>query len=394
MGFFILMKLNIKFISFPSGFISYLIFIILVSCNNNKNTSELLSFTDSYTPEYAGGFRIKDKNGKESVIIESYNPWQGAKNDSRKLFIQRNGEEIPEGFDGVVLKGDAKRVVCMSSGHIAMIERLGKGETVVGGSSLDYVSSPEIRLRKGALAEIGYEGAYDYEALIASHPDLVVIYGVDGVSPIESKLKELGIPYLYVGDYLEESPLGKAEWMVAIGECLGVREDAIREFNTIKVKYEDVKGLLESIEENSDKPKVMLNAPYGGSWVMPPKGSYMVKLIQDAGGVYLFDKNGNSSTAISDEESLMMLGKADVWLNPGREYKNLDELKHKVKNIENVKCVKEGLIFDNTKKCMENGGNDFFESGIVNPDLILRDLIKIFHPSLVKEDFVYYRQLD
>lgn len=367
---------------------------MLSSCGGKNVSLEKESFKELYRPEYAGGFLIKQEDGKESVLIESYNPWQGAENDTRKLFIQRNNENVPEGYDGIVLNGNARRVICMSSGHMAMIERLGMSDRIVGGSSLDYVTSQKLKSRRNQLAEIGYEGAYNYESLIASKPDLVIIYGVNGVSPIEPKLKDLGIPYIYVGDYLEESPLGKAEWIVAIGECLGIRGQAVAEFKSIKSKYEIEKKRLEDADVNLKKPKVMLNAPYGGSWFMPPRGSYMARLIQDAEGEYLYKGEGNSSTAISDEESTIMLHQADVWLNPGRAYKDLNSLKREVKNGAEIECIKNGMVYDNTLRCSENGGNDFYESGIVNPDLILRDLIKIFHPELVDEEMVYYRRIE
>lgn len=359
--------------------ILYLILpVVLFGCSrsgskNNYNPEEI------YRPEYASGFKIMGEKGDSSVMIESYKPWQGAENDSRRLFIRRNGESVPVGFDGIVMEGDAKRVICMSSGHIAMIEKIGKSDVIVGGSSLEYLTSPELRKRIGEMADIGYEGAYNYESLVAANPDLVIIYGVNGVSPIEPKLKELGIPYMYVGDYLEEKPLGKTEWMIAIGECLGIREHAISSFKDIETRYKHAQQLITNADKQLLRPKVMLNAPCGGSWFLPPVGSYMAKLIEDAGGEYVYKGTGNTSKAISDEEALVLLNKADVWLNPGREYKTLGVLTEKVANSSNTKCVKDDRVWDNTLTCSAEGGNDFFEGGIVNPDLILKDLIWILH---------------
>ena len=330
-----------------------------------------------YMLEYASGFDIKGADSKQSVLLTVTNPWQGADGIAVQLFIARDGETAPEGFDGQVLEGDADRIVAMSSTHIAMLDAIGEVDRVVGVSGIDYISNPDIQARRDRIGDVGYEGNINYELLLSLDPDLVLLYGVNGASGMEPKLRELGIPFMYVGDYLEESPLGKAEWMVALSEVVGCRSEGEKVF----------------AENALDAPSVMLNMPYGDSWFMPSAGSYAVRLIEDAGGDYIYKKNtGNASTPVDMEEAYLLASAADLWLNVGMA-STLGEVKAACPKFADTRCFRNGYVYNNNARTNAAGGNDYFESGVVHPELVLRDLIKIFHPELVEEDFVYYKRL-
>ena len=344
-----------------------------------------------YMLEYASGFDIQGADSKQSVLLTVTNPWQGADGIAVQLFIARDGETAPEGFDGQVLEGDAERIVAMSSTHIAMLDAIGEVDRVVGVSGIDYISNPDIQARRDRIGDVGYEGNINYELLLSLDPDLVLLYGVNGASGMEPKLRELGIPFMYVGDYLEESPLGKAEWIVALSEVVGCRSEGEKVFAEIPVRYN---ALKQRVAENAlDAPSVMLNMPYGDSWFMPSTGSYAVRLIEDAGGDYIYKKNtGNASTPVDMEEAYLLASAADLWLNVGMA-STLGEVKAACPKFADTRCFRNGYVYNNNARTNAAGGNDYFESGVVHPELVLRDLIKIFHPELVEEDFVYYKRL-
>ena len=344
-----------------------------------------------YMLEYASGFDIQGADSKQSVLLTVTNPWQGADGIAVQLFIARDGETAPEGFDGQVLEGDAERIVAMSSTYIAMLDAIGEVDRVVGVSGIDYISNPDIQARRDRIGDVGYEGNINYELLLSLDPDLVLLYGVNGASGMEPKLRELGIPFMYVGDYLEESPLGKAEWMVALSEVVGCRSEGEKVFAEIPVRYN---ALKQRVAENAlDAPSVMLNMPYGDSWFMPSAGSYAVRLIEDAGGDYIYKKNtGNASTPVDMEEAYLLASAADLWLNVGMA-STLGEVKAACPKFADTRCFRNGYVYNNNVRTNAAGGNDYFESGVVHPELVLRDLIKIFHPELVEEDFVYYKRL-
>lgn len=367
-----------------------LLALTLAGCNNKS--SKLTDFNRSvYTPEYASGFDIQGAEGRQSVLLTVTNPWQGADGIAVQLFIARDGETAPEGFDGQVLEGDADRIVAMSSTHIAMLDAIGEVDRVVGVSGIDYISNPDIQARRDRIGDVGYEGNINYELLLSLDPDLVLLYGVNGASGMELKLRELGIPFMYVGDYLEESPLGKAEWMVALSEVVGCRSEGEKVFAEIPVRYN---VLRKKVADNVlDAPSVMLNTPYGDSWFMPSTESYVARMVKDAGGDYIYKKNtGNASVPIDLEEAYLLASQADMWLHVGMA-NTLDELRAACPKFIDTRCFRGGQVYNNNARTNAAGGNDYFESGVVHPELVLRDLIKIFHPELVEEDFVYYKRL-
>ncbi len=372
--------------------LTLLVLLALAFAGCHDRSTQLANFDKPlYVPEYASGFEIEGTDGRQSVLVSVTNPWQGADSITTRLFISRNGETVPEGFDGQVLEGEARRIVAMSSTHIALLDAIGEAGRAVGVSGLDYISNPDIQARRDHIGDVGYEGNINYELLLSLDPDLVLLYGVNGASAMESKLKELGIPFLYIGDYVEESPLGKAEWMVVLAEVIGNRAKGEKVFADIPVRYNALKQQV--ADAALDAPSVMLNTPYGDSWFMPSTASYAVRLITDAGGDYIYRKNtGNSSTPIDLEEAYLLASEADRWLNVGMA-STLDELKAACPKFADTRCFQNGQVYNNNARTNAAGGNDYWESAVVNPDLLLRDLVKIFHPELVEEDFVYYKQL-
>ncbi len=372
--------------------LSLILLLALVFAGCRGKSSKLTDFnTPLYAPEYASGFEIVGAENAASTIVKAHNPWQGAEGIETALLIARDGETAPEGFDGQVLEGDAQRIVAMSSTHIAMLDAIGETERVVGVSGLDYISNRDIQARRDRIGDVGCEGNIDYELLLSLDPDLVLLYGVNGASAMESKLKELGIPFVYIGEYLEEDPLGKAEWLVALSEMVGKRETGEKTFAEIPVRYNALKQKV--ADTVLDAPSVMLNTPYGDSWFMPSTENYVVRLITDAGGDYIYKKNtGNSSTPIDLEEAYLLASEADIWINVGMA-NSLDDVAKMCPKFADTRCFRNGYVYNNNARTNAAGGNDYYESAVVNPDLVLRDLVKIFHPELVEEDFVYYKKL-
>lgn len=364
---------------------------LLSGCGPNNDSSSIAAWNlKAYTPAYAAHFTIDSCADASSVIITVTDPWQGAGKVSERLFVCRDGETAPEGFDGQVLSAPPHRVVAMSSTHIAMLEAIGADSTLAGAAGTAYINSERVKNRIDSISDIGYEGNVNYERLAALNPDLVLLYGINGSSSMVPRLRQMGIPYLYVGDYLEESPLGKAEWMVAVAEAMGCRARGDSAFAPIPERY---KAIATQAAAASTRPKVMLNAPYADAWMLPPEGSYAVQLINDAGGEYAGPRNTtNASAPIGSEEAYLLLDSSDKWINVGS-MSSLSELRRLYPRLSETAPVTKGEVYNNTLRSIPGGGNDYYESGVVHPDLILRDLVKILHPELVSEDFVYYRRL-
>lgn len=359
------------------------------SCGSGHHDVYEIFKVNLYEPEYADGFEILGSDDGNSVLIRTLVPWQGAANDTTDLLIVRRGAGIPEGFDGQVIKGDAKRIVCMSSTHVAMLEALGLSDRIVGVSRKDLVNSEYVHSHESEVADVGFVGDMDFEMLVAARPDIVLMYGMFGASPDEAKLRELGIPFVYIGDYIEESPLGKAEWMVALSEIAGVESKGKELFSEIPVRYEAVRKKI-GIVSGADRPTVMINAPYGDAWFMSPKCGYLASMVHDAGGTYVFDREtGTEAVRIGMEEALMLLSESDFWLNAGN-VSSISELKSLYPKLADVECVREGRVYNNTLRTSPGGGNDYYESGVLHPDLILSDLIGIIHPEVSVDTVFHY----
>ena len=371
-------------------FILYAILGCTCSCTSSGNIDDYNMAV--YTPTYATGFRIVGAEGKQSTIIRVTNPWQSADEVEMMLFIARGGEKAPDGFRGQVLQGDAKRVVCMSSSHIAMLDAIGAVESVVGVSGKNFITNPYVVAHQRTIADVGYDGNMNFELLVAQQPDVVLLYGVTGACTMESKLNELDIPYIYVGEYVEEDPLGKAEWLIALAEIVGLRQQGQTYFSELPQRYEQLKSMAAAAQ--TPTPKVMLNTPYADSWFMPSTTSYMARLIADAGGDYIYKRNtSNHSLPIDMEDAALLTTQADVWINVGN-INSVADLCRQFPKFAQMPCVQRGEVYNCDKRRVLGGGNDYWESGVVQPDVVLRDLIKIFHPELESDkEFVYYRKL-
>lgn len=375
--------------------ILYLLLTLLtVSCAHRGGTG-IGDFTETlYTPRYATGFEIRRAPHGTATLIVSTAPWQGSGGAQRQLVIDPDSDTAAAGNPDVQrIAGAARRIVCMSSTHVAMLGAIGCSDRIVGVSGIDFISDPYVTAHRDAIADVGYEPDIDYERIVSLDPDLVLLYGVTGPSGMESKLRELGIPYAYVGEYVESSPLGKAEWMVAMGEIAGCRDRADSLFATLPPRYDSLRRAAAAMPR---RPRVMINAPYGDNWFMPSTSSYMARLIEDAGGDYIYRHDtGDKSETIDMEQAYLMASQADCWINVGQ-IASLAELRSRHPKFADVECVRRGRIYNCNRRTTAAGGNDFWESSVVHPDVVLRDLIGVFHPEagIADESLYYYKRIE
>ena len=294
---------------------------LLASGCGGSATRSAADFTvEIYTPEYASGFDIRGRDKDAATLVTVRNPWQGAGNVEQHLLILREGAKAPAGLDAQVVKAPVRHVVCMSSSHVAMFDALGEVRRISGVSGIDYISNTYVNEHRycGEVRDVGYDTNLNFELLASMRPDLVLLYGVTGENTVVTgKLRELGIPYIYVGDYMEESPLGKAEWLMVAAELCNVRDKGAETFRGIAARYNALKTRIAGAAR-SPRPKVMLNTPYRDTWFMPSSRSFMVRLIEDAGGEYVYTKNdSDTSVAVDLEEAYLLASAADTWINVG-----------------------------------------------------------------------------
>ncbi|WP_418425326.1 ABC transporter substrate-binding protein [Alistipes sp.] len=348
--------------------------------------------TEVYTPSHASGFDIRGTEDGASTLITIRKPWQGAATAEQYLLLLRDGDKAPANFEGQAVKVPVHRVVCMSSSHVAMFDAIGQVRRISGVSGIDYISNPYVQEHRlcGEVRDVGYDTNLNFELLAAMRPDIMLLYGVTGENTvITGKLRELGIPYIYIGDYVEESPLGKAEWLVIAAELCDLREAGA---DTLRRIARDYEALRTQPTPTGKRPKVMLNTPYRDTWFMPSSHSYMIRLIEDAGGEYVYTKNdSDASVAIDLEEAYLLANAADVWINVGP-CNTLAELTAQNPKFAEIPVVRNRRVYNNNARQTPTGGSDFWESAVVRPDVVLRDLRTVLSGG--SEPTYYYKRLE
>jgi iron complex transport system substrate-binding protein len=206
------------------------------------------------------------------------------------------------------------------------------------------------------------------------------------------KLLEAEVKVAMNSEYMETSPLGRAEWIKFIAMFFNREADADAIFGEMAQQYEALAAEAAGVTE---KPTVFTGAPYGDTWYMPGGGSYVAKYLSDAGAEYLWaDDESTGSIPLDFESVYERAADADYWLNTSS-WMSIDDALAADARYGEFAALKNGMMYNNNARVNENGGNDYWESGVDNPHLVLADLIKILHPDLVPDhEFVYYRQLD
>jgi iron complex transport system substrate-binding protein len=284
--------------------------------------------------------------------------------------------------------------VTLSTTHVAMIDQLGQDQSIVGISGSEYIYSPAVQkgIESGRIADIGYGQGLDYESIVRLDPDVLFLYGVEGnVMTILEKLTDLGIPAVFCGEYLEAHPLGKAEWIRFFSEFYQAEQKAASLFHKVDSAYCALTALVSGVRS---KPLVLNGLPWKDTWYMAGGKSFAAKLIEDAGGSYLWSDHPSTQAVPLDLEAVYLRAvNADIWINPGAA-SSLDDISLLDARLGDLEVVKTAQVFNNNARLSAGGGNDYWESGTVRPDLVLADLISVFHPDLMTDHrFVYYRKL-
>jgi iron complex transport system substrate-binding protein len=292
------------------------------------------------------------------------------------------------------IRTPVKRVICLSTTHIGFIDFIAELESIVGISGKSLVVHEKLQkgLQQATIADVGYDENLDYETIVRLKPDVVFAYGVSmAVTHTVKKLNELGIAVVLVGEYLEEEPLAKMEWVKLFAAFYNRLPETTRRFDTVAARYQHLATLASALPE---KPRVMLGLPWSGTWYVSGSQSYIARMIGDAGGKYIMDHlEFNESRPVALEEIYFRAMMADFWINPGSALSKSDILSVD-ERFGQLPPFSQNRIYNNNKLLSPTGGNAFFESGVVEPDIILSDLIYILHPQLLpSHSLKYYRNL-
>ncbi|MFD2164042.1 ABC transporter substrate-binding protein [Paradesertivirga mongoliensis] len=342
--------------------------------------------------KYAKGFDIEYFDTYKLIKVFNHS---ANSVDTIKYALVPTGNAAPKGFTkSRVIEIPVKELVGMSSLQIAMADFVDSPDILKGLASLKYVTSPKVRqnIKSGKVIEVGEEGTINKEAIIAMKPGLVMAMGNPSASfKRYQTLVDAGVPVLLVSEWLENTPLGRAEWVKLMAALVNKEELVNKKFGLIEKEY----IRLAQLGRNAVmKPHIIVGMPYKGSWFVPDGTSFMTRFFKDAGASYnWYDVKGTGSMGMTFESVAPIALKADYWINSGTAHSKADIAALDVRYTY-FKPYKNNTIYNFNKKVNDLGSNDYWESGVVNPHIVLSDLIKILHPGILPHhELVYYKQI-
>jgi iron complex transport system substrate-binding protein len=281
----------------------------------------------------------------------------------------------------------ARRIACLSTTHASYLAALGFSEAVVGVGYAESVLDQEVkkRIENGSIGNITSASGLDLEKLLALSPDVFLTYSYESIP--EELIRHAGVKIMYINEYEEPDLLGRAEWIRVFGALVGRFQKADSLFEQVADRYD---ALRKSVFTSSKSPAVLTASFYGGQWFVPGGDSYAAKLIADAGATYLFHhKEGSGNVAVSFEELYKVAAQADFF---GKVAAVADfgpeSFFEGDKRFLGLKChTKGGLFVCNTIEA------DYFGRASVEPDVLLADLISVFHPDILPNHSPRYFRL-
>lgn len=366
-----------------------LVFLVFLLLNCNRMTDSNIEGTFSNR-------RFSLEKFDTFTLLQVKNAWQNASNSVFKYVLAENENMIPDSLhEYKFIKIPVRRVAVFSTTHVGFLLAIDEGESIVAASGANYIYDEGLKAKaeENEIKEIGFAPGINYESIIELNPDVIFIYGLESsVTGIVSRLESAGIQCVIIGDYLENHPLGKMEWIKVFATFYNKDKMADSIFNAASKKYNDWCEVVKM--KVAERPTVMLGLPWKDSWNMAGGNSFTAKLIDDAGGNYLWsDTESDEYLPLAIESVIETSLNADYWLNPGSA-RSLNDVIGRDKRYESFNAWKTNSLYNNDKQ-FNGEANNFWEKGVVEPHIILRDMIKIFHPEIVAdEDFVYYRKLE
>jgi len=373
----------------------YLLIVLLFSCASESQKVSNRA-TEKLIPKYAKGFSIEYIDGYKTLTI--HQAWKNGDGSFAKpiqYILLKKGQIAPQNLSSFVqIQVPIQKIICLSTTHIPFVAMLGESEKIVGISGCKYISNPIIKnsIKLGKIQEVGQENGINLEIILNLQPDAVMAYSMGESDNSYQQLLRAGLKVALNSEYLEETPLGKAEWIKFVAAFFDKEQQADSIFDEIEKSYLATSQLA---AHQPNKPTAFLNIPYGNIWYMAGGKSFAAKLLADAGATYILAKDTTSgSLQMSIEAVFQHAQKADFWLNVSN-FNTLQELKNMDTRFMEFAALQKGNIFNNNNKVNENGGIEYWELGIARPDIVLKDLVKVFHPNLLPDDEMYfYKKLE
>lgn len=331
-----------------------ILFFILASLARAKGECQSGKMLKVFKPKYALGFYIEYFANFKIIHSKSYS-----------YILNINGK-IKNCSNEFEIKKIPERLVLTSTTYITSIEEINLENTIVGFQGVDFIYSDKIN--KKNIVDVGY--SLEVEQLLKVRPELVIAYE-DNLSN-KKKLEQFykfNIPIVFNYDYFETNALARAEWRIFNAAFFDKEELAIKKFNEIEIKYLQLK----ENQKSKKKKQILMGTIENGKWVTPGGSSDLAQIIEDAGGELILKRGSNLTQYISLEEIKTLDITPDLWiLNNGKKGDDFIKINPHYKKFLNIDK------YNYTKK-VKNKANDYWESGVARPDMLLEDFVKMFN---------------
>jgi len=365
---------------FPKPIIFLSLLLLISACKTEKK--ELVIKEINTSIKHAKGFDIQSFKNHKKLIIKS--PYPDTKEQFEYILISK-GAKIPKAENGLKsIRTPIEKLVVTSTTHIPMLELLEEENSLVGFPNLQYISSIKTRqlIANGNIMELGNEQDINTEVLLDLQPEIVIGFSMSSNNKMFTNIEKAGIPVLLNGDWLEETPLGRAEWIKFFGVLLGKEKEADSIFNNIKEQYKKAKIIAKKAKY---KPTILSGVLFKEVWNLPAGESFVAQFLKDANTNYLWsDTKGKGSLSLNFENVFEKGQQAEFWIAPGH-YTDLDQLKVANQHYTEFDAYKNKKIYSFANKKGENGGVLYYELAPVQPHIVLKDIIKVTHPELLPD---------
>lgn len=367
-------------------FLYFIALTLFFACSGNsdkKNTQV------AKTNSYAVGFSIHEFENYKKLTV--FNPWVENAEYAKYYLVKNENINVPD--DGLKIRIPLKSLAATSVTYFEFLSLIDELSSVAAICSPELVYNEKIKeqFEKGAITDLGDAFSLNIEKVLLLQPNAIMLSGYNQNDANVNRIAQSGIPILYNNEWMETSLLARAEWIKFVAAFYDKEDLADSIFREVEENYISIK---QALEKQKKYPSVMSGSNFRGTWYMPGGNSYMGKLFADAGADYFYaDNESSGSLALNVETVIKNFSEADVWLNCT--YSSFNELMAADSKNALFKSVKNREVYNFNKRLLPSGANDFWESALARPDLLLADVIAVLHPHLLpSHELIYTLKLD
>ena len=365
--------------------LAYCLLLVTNACTPARNVK-----TPAAGNRYAAGFELRDS--ADCCIATVFSPWEEGAVMGRWC-LRREGE-LREGE----IRVPVSRIAVSSCTHVGFLKAIGALDALAGVCNPEFVYSPldgTVGAREGTL-NLGDGMSPSVERILLAHPDIMMVSTYAQGDVATQQLLKTGVPVVFNNEWMEETPLARAEWVRFVAAFFDCREAADSVFRAVAARYDSLCSVAATMRFDTRKRRSIVSGQYfRGTWYVPAGATYMGRLFRDAGARYKYgDDMREGSIPLTIEQAVQDFAEdADVWV--GASVRSLEELKQVDEKHTWFKAWQTGEVYNFLRRSTPDGANDFWERGVVHPDEILADLVKVLYPELLPgTPFTYTSRLE